>query len=672
MDKIVDDTVNQDENSTGEEQGDFVETNTEADTDFTVSTLVDYKNTSVSLVTIYEKKSNKWSTCIKIRNKISAPIPHNNPLYMPEHTRDQQFIERIESSLEVKQKVAKTILNELIDKASQDKSKIDKLLETENLNEEEVQKKVESRNEQKAQDEQIKTYFDILKNESGNHTKEVIEATIIGLIYMLTPTFWYAKEVSEKITVVLNKFNIADFVRTALNVINTGMYLWRYDWNDAFYKYDEDDLTIKNLSFEIMYEVGKPDYQYNGNITKDLKDILTAVGLGPSVHLESPFNKYKGLINTKNGVIKLDYENRKAILIGKNPRYMFNYCIDTYFDPNADPTPIDNFLEEVVGLDQKDFIYQIVALAIRDTDLDLEPSKVCYFLHGPRHSGKNMILRLLFTCIGMANTSTIPLHDLAANQFVKALLEGKLLNVNDEVQIAGSISESREIKTLTGGKRHTLNRKNTQQYQSYITAVLVFAGNNFPRYDVPREDEAFWDRWDIIKFRKQFPVNESYGAEIFTPENMSGFLNKVIEKLFDIHDNGVKRLCSSPLDTYNQWKLGSSSVYKFVHEAMVETKTQMTHIKSELHKAYREWCEDPANNISRESIRYQADTFGKDLVMECGAIQGRSGNHNVYKICRQLKEFTNQAIQDNVESEASSTRNLDSFTEQASDKNLEW
>lgn len=149
---------------------------------------------------------------------------------------------------------------------------------------------------------------------------------------------------------------------------------------------------------------------------------------------------------------------------------------------------------------------------------------------------------------------------------------------------------------------------------------------------MPRDDEAFWGRWDIIKFRKQFPVDESFGSKIFTPENMSGFLNKVIDKLFDIHDNGVKRLCASPLETYNQWKLGSSSVYKFVHEAMVPTKTQMIHIKSELHKAYREWCEDPTNNVSRESIRYQADTFGKDLVMECGAIQGHSGKLNVYRM----------------------------------------
>jgi phage/plasmid-associated DNA primase len=170
----------------------------------------------------------------------------------------------------------------------------------------------------------------------------------------------------------------------------------------------------------------------------------------------------------------------------------------------------------VVGPDQKGYIYQMVALAIRDTDLDLEPSKVCYFLQGPRHSGKNMILRLLYTCIGMSNTSTISLHDLAANPYVKALLEGKLINVNDEVQIAASINESREIKTLTGGKFHTLNPKKIQQYQGIITAVLVFAGNNFPRYDVPRDDEAFWGRWNIIKFRKQFPVDESFGSKIFT------------------------------------------------------------------------------------------------------------------------------------------------------------
>jgi hypothetical protein len=368
MSNYTDDTVNQDGNAPSEEDN-FAETVTELDTGFTVSTLVDFKNTTVSLITSFDCNYKKWSTLIVIYDKKSASIPHNNPIYQPEHTRDQRFTERIESSLDVKQKVAKAILNEIIDKAALNKNEIDKLLKSELFDEEGLQGIIKSKEDQKNQNEWIRQYYDILKNESGFYTVGEIEAARIGLRYVLTPTFWYEKEVGDNITVVLNKFNIADYVRTALHIINTGMYLWRYDWDSAFYKYDEEDLIIKNIIFEIMYEAGKPDYQYNGNISKDLKDILTAAGLGPSVYVKSPFNKYKGLINTRNGVIKLDYKNHKATLIGKKPKYLFNYCVDTFYDPYADPTPIDNFLEEVVGPDQKDFIYQIVALAIRDTDI---------------------------------------------------------------------------------------------------------------------------------------------------------------------------------------------------------------------------------------------------------------------------------------------------------------
>jgi P4 family phage/plasmid primase-like protien len=652
-----------------EQKHDGIEQTIVVDACFVVSTFIEYRNVDVALETKYDFNIKKWLSNVRIGDKISTDILHKQPIYTPETTRDQQFIERIESTLEIKQKNARTILNNLIDKASEKKSDIDRFKEKKEVGD--VETIVFSTDDPKFRYKTIKNCLHILENIGGKYTVEEIKAAQVILKYNSMHLFWHEKENKEgEATVVLNKINIADHVRVVHNIVNTGVYKWRYDWDNAFYRFDTNNLVIRDCIHDIMKEVGQPNLQYNGNITKDINDILTSASLGPSVYINSPFNQYKGHINTKNGVIKLDFENRKAILIGKQPKFMFNYCLDTYYDPNADPTQIDRFLEEVVEQDQKEIIYQIAALAIRDADVNLAPSKVCYYFQGPPHSGKNAVLNLLRKCIGDANTSSIPLHDLAANQFAKALLEGKLLNVNDEVNISSAINESREIKTLTGGKRHTINRKNIQQYDSYITALLVFAGNHFPKYEVPRDDEAFWGRWDIVRFRNQFTVNESFESKLFTPENMSGFLNKVIEALFNLYENGVKRLAKSPLETYNEWKLGSSSVFRFVHEAMVPTKTQMNHIKSDLHKTYREWCENPANNVSRESIRYQADTFGKDLVMECGAIQGHIDKLNVYRMFWKLKPFDNQAIQDHVGSETS--QHQDSITKQISEEDPNW
>lgn len=608
-----------------------------------------------SLITCF---SLGWQTRVVVDDKKSAPIQHKMPIYVYETARDKKFSAAITGKIrDMKPKNAAAIINELIDQASsqeeeitercigsvqarQSEEELAKIEAERAVVKAELEEKEREKEERKAQ---FKQYLNILKNESGICTEEEIEAARIGLKDILMPTFWHPKITKEnEVTVVLNKLPIADYIRIAHNVIRCGLHTWRYDWKDAYYKFDNEDETLRQLIMQIMHEVGGENHTYNGHITSEMEQILMGASYGAdNVYTQSPFNKCKGLINAKNGVIKLDYDHRTVKLIGKKPQYMFNYCIDTIYDPNADPAPIDKFIEEIVGQEQKDYIYQMAALAIRDADVELEPSKVCYFIQGPRNTGKNHLLKVLSTFLGAANTSTIPLHELAEDKFVKALLEGKLINVNDEVPVSLAMGESREIKTLTGGKTHTLNPKRVQQYQGIITALLVFAGNHFPRCHIPKDDLAFWGRWDILHCDHVFTVNEKKGSEIFTPENMSGFFNKVIEKLFDLHDFGIKRRCASPEQTYAEWMSNSSSVYRFVQDMLVESDEINSFPSSVLHDMYLNWCQNPANNISKERIRENPADFGRDLINECGVDKGREGSNKskvyVYRMHKKFK-----------------------------------
>lgn len=607
---------------------------------------------TISLITSFNMG---WKTRVLIDDNKSAPIDHKFPISGYEPTRDKKFAAAIVRKIKnIKLIDATNIINDIIDEASSLEAEITDRCITNSNNGEDIEEAAveraaiakaeleEKEREKKIRQEQFKQYLDILKNESGTCTEEEIEAARIGLKYILLPTFWHPKVTKEnEVTVVLNKLPIADYIRVAHNVVRCGGRKWRYDWQNAFYKYDNEDETLRQLIMQVMREVGN-GHLYNGHIISEIDQILESVSLGDdNVYTSTPFNKCKGLINAKNGVIKLNYENRTATLIGKKPQYKFNYCIDTIYNPEADPEPIDKFIEEIVGPEQKEYIYQMAALAIRDADVELEPSKVCYFIQGPRNTGKNHLLKVLSVFLGATNTSTIPLHELAEDKFVKALLEGKLINVNDEVPVSLAMGESREIKTLTGGKTHTLNPKRVQQYQGIITALLVFAGNHFPRCHIPKDDAAFWGRWDILHCDHVFTVNEKKGTEIFTPENMSGFFNKVVEKLFDLHDFGIKRRCASPEQTYAEWMGNSSTVYQFIHDCMEESD-EITEIpSSQLHDMYLEWCRDPTNNISKEKIRDKAYDFGKDLVNECGADKDRIGSGKskiyVYNMYRKFK-----------------------------------
>jgi P4 family phage/plasmid primase-like protien len=616
--------------------------------EFVVSTT--YEGNTISLVTHYD---GKWHTNIIINNKKSAEITHKNPISSPEKVRDGHFSDRLTGAIEndaFKPRHVKKIINDLIDDASAHICDIEHLqttylneqaLRISELAEHKVDQKIEEANEIR---EKIKRYYDILKNKDGNNSVEEIEAAKIGLKSIMMPTFW---EINQNGNVSLNKLNIAEYLNIAYNLVRFGTKTWRYDWDNAYYVFDPEDEILQQAIANIMDETGDAICKYNGNITSDKNQIIDHASFKRSVHVKPPFNQYSGLINAKNGVLQLDYENRKVTLLGKKPVYMFSYCVDTIYDPNADPGPIDKFLEEVVGPEQKEIIYQMAALAIRDTDIILEPSKVAYYFNGKPNTGKNAILRLLTSFIGQTNVATIPLHQIAEDKFVKSLLEGKLMNLDDEAPISLPMNESREIKSLTGGKIHTLNPKGVQQYQGVITALLVFAGNQFPRCYIPETDEAFWRRWDILRFNNVFTVNEKFAKTIFTQENLSGFFNKVIEKLFDINENGIKRL-STPKQVYEDWQYESSSVYKFIKDMMVETNLPQTHIKSMLHREYLNWCE--VNHIPKENIRMQAEDFGKEIIGKCKADSVRSGNIPVYRMFRALKRQHFQTENNNIES----------------------
>ena len=215
------------------------------------------------------------------------------------------------------------------------------------------------------------------------------------------------------------------------------------------------------------------------------------------------------------------------------------------------------------------------------------------------------------------------------------------------------MNESREIKSLTSGcKIQTLNPKGVQQYEGIITALLVFAGNHFPKCNIPESDDAFWGRWDIIRCRNQFKVDEKLAEKTFTPQNMSGFLNKVIEKLFDINDNGIRRV-STYEEVYKEWQCSTSSVYKFIQDTTESTNTPHQYVKKGLYQQYLNWCE--THQIPDEDRESTDIKFGKEIFKVCKVKSSKSGDFTTYEMFRSPKPQNNQTTNDIMKSVPSET-----------------
>jgi phage/plasmid-associated DNA primase len=555
-----------------------------------------------------------WTTTLLMGDIELTVVNHSMPIYKEEKKRDTAFAKRImiELGKTNKDKYLRPIY-EIIKSAIDKKDELDSYaLElkkseseaAEKARKEEEEKHIrekeeyeEERRRKESEKNKAKNEHTIRKiqlyeklcNKDGTVTPQEIDAARRELRKLMMPEFWGVEGFNEKTGnpghLSLKKLPIADYIQKAFNIVRFGGRNWWYDWDRAFYTYDAEDVLINQEIANIMEEVGDGrDYVYNGNIISDKAQIIEKASM-KRVYVDNPFNKVKNVINARNGVLKLDYDNRKVDIIGKKPDYMFSYCIDTIYDENADPGPIDRELEKILGPVQKELIYQIAALAIRDTDPDLAPSKIAYIFFGKPNTGKNTVQDLLLRFFGGRVVSHIPLHEIIENKFVKPLLEGKLLNLDDELPSSLNKSESREIKSLTGGKTHTLEPKNVKPYEGIITTLMIFAGNQFPKCSIAKSEAAFWERWDIVNFEHQFTVNEKFTTDLYSEQNMSGFFRKVIDKLFDIHDKGIKRNIRK-VSIYSEWMSSSSNVYQFIQETTIESSVPVDYVKDELFAYY--------------------------------------------------------------------------------------
>jgi Family of unknown function (DUF5906) len=420
-------------------------------------------------------------------------------------------------------------------------------------------------------------WYKIFDNEDGTHTLREIRETKEQIRKLLMRDFWSIQGRNPKTNnpgyVVLQKLEISDYLNKTFRLVRVGGQIWRYDWRKGYYIYDAgNDLLKKEIGY-IMTKVGNRDegYEYNGNSIADSADIIDMASFGSKVFIDtnSPFNKQIALneniilINAKNGVLQIDYKNKKVKLLGKKPEYLFSYCINAKYNPEIANDVIHEMLIEILGEEDTELIYQIAAMAIRDTNPKLIPSKIAYLFIGPRNTGKNTVMDVLHRFFGNAIVSRITLNDIAKNKYIKTLMEGKVINLDDELPEQLQFTESREIKSLTGEKSHYIEPKYGKPYIGTITALMVFAGNQFPRCSISKNDSAFWARWEVIHFtHPEFKVDENHNKRLLTPANLSGFFNRVIQKLFEIRENGIKRR-NNALTVYDEWQGSSNNVYRF-------------------------------------------------------------------------------------------------------------
>lgn len=433
-------------------------------------------------------------------------------------------------------------------------------------------------------------------------------------------------------TVRIDYAGYSSFLKSHFNIIFFNKTLFIYDDYAHLYRQQTNEIEthIRNTCVE---------YRVSGKLAShllELKAHLTAMGAYP----EYPFNISSDTIPVENGIVKINYETEEITLLPHGPEHLFTYKLSVSYDPQIRNCKAIPLLKRMVEPENIKTLLQIPAQALLQMQTG-NAYKKAYLLQGEPHAGKTSYLKLLYALFGDDFTTAISLQQLCTDRFVGGNLEGKLVNIYDDLEdVALEVID--QFKTLTGDCRHGIERKYSAKYTGRVTAVHIFTCNYPPEYpDKVKRDVAFWTRWEYVRFPYAYPVNPNFYIEWYTKEMLSSFFNLILSSMITMRKHGLLSNSDSQ-DIMMAWSVNSDPLYDFISSIFSGSNGKDLHYfsKAKLYKAYVSWCTD--NGIPEHKMKTSLKAFtvalqGHGFVPERKRERGDS--YEVYATCSHSKRY---------------------------------
>lgn len=367
--------------------------------------------------------------------------------------------------------------------------------------------------------------------------------------------------------------------------------LYVYDPDTGIYSRDASALKAKIT--EICNGVGYP-----GSITTITREILHYVAYEDPQRIY-PFNLGEDRMPVLNGLLELHYDGTPHELIPHSPENRYTYYLPVKYDPEADPAPIHAILSQYVKEeDDIDFLYQIVAQSILQGFCDVSPYKTAYLIQGLPHGGKSTYHDLLVKhFFSLQFVSKESLQDLCGgNRFSTSSLPDKFMNCYDDLDDMGGLKNVGDFNNLVGSFNHAVEAKLCRRKTEKVSCVHLFTCNRPPLLENKRlrTNRAWWERWVYIKFNNSgFEIDPNFQKKNFTPENLSGFLNRVLEYMVRIRNDpgAFKRM--SPDEVLDNWSTTADPIRAYVADCFYEVRggTLTKYDKTRMLESYKEYCQ---------------------------------------------------------------------------------
>ena len=397
--------------------------------------------------------------------------------------------------------------------------------------------------------------------------------------------FERVNERTGAVTIGIDFLTYATFLKNHLSIQYFNKTIYIYDHGKHFYRQHTNEIEthIRNTV---------DDWGIGGKLAPMITEMMAHIK-AMGCHADYPFNFSSDKIPVENGIVKIDYNTGEISLLAHSPEFLFTYKLSVEYDPKMRPCNAIMLLKRMVEPEDIKTLVQIPAQSLLQMQMN-HSFKKAYLLQGEPHAGKTSYLKLLYEIFGADFRAGVPLQQLCDDKFVGGALEGKLLNIFDDLEDV-ALNEIAQFKNLTGDINHSIERKYESRYSGRITAVHCFTCNYPP--DVPakvKRDAAFWARWEYLRFPFAYPINPNFYGEWYTKERISAFFNLILNMMIHIRRCGL--VSNSDVQEVMQvWNVNADPMYEFIAQLLEPTGASLNNYhfsKTKFFHAYLQWCND--------------------------------------------------------------------------------
>ena len=229
------------------------------------------------------------------------------------------------------------------------------------------------------------------------------------------------------------------------------------------------------------------------------------------------------MLSVKNGILNVLTRELKP----HTPNFKTFVQLPVEYDTNLGCALFQQFIQQIMSVEDARLVQEMFGYCLYRQYLWHK----AIMLTGAGSNGKSTLLSVLKKLLGTKNTMSTTIQDLEYNRFSKAELQHKLANICPDLP-PKVLSGTGTFKSLTGNDNITAERKGRDPFCFTNYAKLLFSANQIPSAE--DDSDAFYRRWIIIRFSKQFSketADPHLIGKISTAPELSGILNWALDGL---------------------------------------------------------------------------------------------------------------------------------------------